>query len=225
MTLTRPLPTPSNTVFNSWDRTPFRTRLHDTWGEPSWTPAETAIIGNLVLNAYGGSHNLDHDDGSEYMDSSRNVVAFAQACKGNYGSHRRCDGNLILLPGAHMYNATTGAGGGNCASESDNGKSSTYADKYFTNNTCLQVGKGGVATAYSWTSCSTAARNFNSTCWGDGGNTFLVDRGTKVVVACGNEKVPLEQWQSQYGREQGGHTGVMPALDEIIAMAERVLGL
>ena len=80
----------------------------------------------------GGGHNIDHDDGSEYYLSDSNVVAYAQACKGNYGAHRRCERNLVLLPGVSMYKPAAGAHpGATCASESDNGRSSTYADKSF----------------------------------------------------------------------------------------------
>ena len=153
------------------------------------------------------------------------MVAFAQACKGNYGAHRRCDGNLVLLPGAKMYSPGAGGGGGNCASESDNGQSSTYADKHFTNNTCVQLGKGGAATAYSWRSCDADARNFNSTCWGDGGNTFLVPAGVGVVVGCGKQQVPLAKWQADFGRERGGRVAPLPPIDTLVAMARRTLGL
>merc|ERR1712107_444726 len=98
----------------------------------------TQVTGNLILNSYGGSHNIDHDDGSEYYNASANVVAFAQACKGNFGSHRLCNNNLILFPGAKIYSHSK-AGGGNCASQSDNGHFSTYADKHFESNTCAHL--------------------------------------------------------------------------------------
>ena len=212
-------------AFNSWDRTPMRFCTHDSWGEPTWTPAVTQITENLILNAYGGSHNIDHDDGSEHYNSSANVVAFAQACKGNFGAHRRCDHNLVLLPGAKMYSPSAGGGGGNCASESDNGRSSTFADKHFDNNTCVLLGRGGKATAYSWRSCDVSTRNFNETCWGDGRNRFLVPAGIGVVVGCGSQQVPLASWQADFGRERGGSVAPLPSVGALMAMARRVLGL
>ena len=213
-------------AFNSWDRTPMRFRSADSHGDPSWTPGETAISRNLVLNSYGGSHNIDHDDGSEYFDASDNVAAFAQVCKGNYGSHRKCNRNLVIAPGMSMYAPEAGAGGGNCASESDNGAFSTYADKHFDNNTCIQDGKpGGTVTAYAWKACSVATRNFNASCWGSRGNTFLVPEGVGVVVGCGSTSVPLATWQRAYGREVGGRVQPMPELAQIVAMAEDKLGI
>lgn len=187
-------------MFNSWDRTPIKVSQFDSWGPDTWTPGQTIISGNLILNAYGGtalcdydvhtvshlligSHNIDHDDGSEYFNSDGNVVAYAHVCKGNYGSHRTCNNNLVLVPGAHLYNPSAGGGGGVCAEEADNGKGSTFADKHFMNNTCVHLGDHhSQAMAYQFDGCSVADKNFNASCWQTGDNRFLVPGNTSVVV-------------------------------------------
>merc|ERR1712232_1436117 len=50
--------TTNHGMFNSWDRTPMKFKKHDSWGEDVWTPGMTDVTGNLILNSYGGSHNI-----------------------------------------------------------------------------------------------------------------------------------------------------------------------
>ena len=88
----------------------------------------------------------------------------------------------------------------------------------------MQLGSNGTATAYAWRSCSTQARNFNSTCWADGNNTFLVPENVHVSVMCGSHHVSMSEWQHAYGRESGGRVvSPLPAVSELIAQARRTL--
>eukprot|EP00039_Didymoeca_costata_P000835 m.47452 g.47452 ORF g.47452 m.47452 type:complete len:946 (-) comp10503_c0_seq1:149-2986(-) len=209
-------------ALNCWDRTPMRHLSDDTHGDPTWTPGWTTITKNLVLNSYGGSHNLDFDDGSEYMNATGNVVAFAECCKGNYGSNRKCNNNLIITPGVDGYSGSVGHGF--CSEETNNGKGSTKANKEFENNTCVLLGHGSVS-PYRFQSCDATKNNFNTTCWTTQGNTYMVANGTQVQVPCKGGSIDINTWSQKYHQDLGHKVENLPTINQLETSAKTVLDL
>jgi hypothetical protein len=122
-----------------------------------------------------------------------------------------------------------GGKGAPCAEQTNNGHGSTFADKYFQSNTCVQpVAAGAEVPAYEFASCK-VTKNSSSvksdTVWGTADNRFLVSRGAHVVVPCGGKSIPLVEWQHKYGQDQGASVGEIPPIQELMNQARGVLGL
>jgi hypothetical protein len=158
-----------------------------------------------------------------FWEDVHNVIAYSHACKGNFGSNRNCSFNLVIAPELKDAYATTTTGSAYCAQQTNNGHGSTFANKYFKNNTCVFLADK-TARAYTFASCSPdkTGPELGGTVWGTSGNKFLVLDGVEVTVPCKGE-VPLETWQEKYKQESGSSVGPMPAVKELRAMAEEVL--
>jgi len=174
---------------------------------------------------------LDHDDGSMEWNDVGNVIGFSHACKGNFGSNRNCSGNLIVAPGLQTMFGSHGDGrGAPCGEETNNGHGSTFANKYFQYNTCVQpVVANASVPAYLFASCDATANGpeLGDTVWGTRGNQFLVPNGTQVYVPChgsGASKIPLSVWESRFGQDGGASVGVIPPMEELMDAARGILG-
>lgn len=175
---------------------------------------------------------LDHDDGSMEWNDVRNVVGFSHACKGNFGSNRNCSANLIVAPGLKtMFGSHGDNRGAPCGEETNNGHGSTFANKYFEYNTCVQpVEHVSAVPAYLFASCDakTSGPELGGTVWATRGNRFLVPNGTQVVVPChgpGASAIPLSEWKNRYGQDSGASVGLMPPMEELMEMARGILGI
>ena len=217
--------------FNSWDRTPMLHNTSDSYGAPSWSPGVSTVARNLLVNSYGAGHGIDHDDGSMVWQDVHNVIAYSHACKGNFGSNRNCSYNMVIAPELKdAYSTDPASSSAPCAEQANNGKGSTFANKYFENNTCVFLADK-TAEAYSFKSChapkagTSSDAELGGTVWGTANNRFLVLDGVDVAVPCDDKKpgVPLKTWQGQYKQERGGSVGPMPSVAALRAMAEGVL--
>ena len=160
-----------------------------------------------------------------------NVIGFSHACKGNYGSNRNCSGNLIIAPGLQTMFGTNGdSRGAPCAEETNNGHGSTFANKYFQYNTCVQpVSGSSPIPAYLFASCDAKSDGpeLGGTARGTRGNRLLVPNGTQVFVPChgqGASKLPLQEWKSRYKQDIGASVGTMPPVEALMARARAILG-
>jgi hypothetical protein len=156
-----------------------------------------------------------------------NVVAFSHACKGNFGSSRNCSANLVMAPGLRSMFGDRAGRGAPCAEQTNNGHGSTFADKYFQHNTCVQpVSAGSEVPAYLFQDCKVEQGKLRpDSVWGTKGNRFLVPRGSGVVVPCGGTSISLAEWQSRYGQDEEASVGDIPSIPELMAQARAVLDL
>uniref|UniRef100_A0A7S4ESR3 Right handed beta helix domain-containing protein n=1 Tax=Chrysotila carterae TaxID=13221 RepID=A0A7S4ESR3_CHRCT len=215
-------------LFNSWDRTPLRSREGDLpTGKPVDTPGTSTLTRNLLVNAYGSGHGFDHDDGSEYFRTVENVVAFTNACKGNFGSNRECNGNFVIAPDlaqAYSPKAEIRTHSGVCAMEADNGQGSSFANKRFANNTCIFLGNG---TAYEFSGCradrADAGPYLNSSVWATSGNTFILPSGSILHVRCASHSIVFTEWQVALHQDKDSKMLPGISLEEIIANASALL--
>lgn len=196
----------------------------DSSGDGVWAPGLSTFARNLLLNSYGAGHGIDHDDGSEMWADVNNVVGFSHACKGNFGSNRNCSGNMVFAPGLKSMFSTETSGGGPCAEQTNNGHGSTFANKYFEGNTCIQpLVPGEAAPAYLFESCDT--HRLNETVWGTRGNQYWVPNGTSVYVPCGHDKLSLADWKGKFGQDLGASMRPIPPTSEVFETARSLLNL
>ena len=154
-----------------------------------------------------------------------NVVAFSHACKGNFGSSRNCSANLVMAPGLSSIFGDREGRGAPCAEQTNNGHGSTFANKYFQFNTCVQpIASGAKAPAYEFASCQASNGNAKGV-WGTKGNVYLIPKGSRMVVPCGGKSIPLAEWQSKFGQDKGATVGEIPPTKELMNQARAVLGL
>ena len=153
------------------------------------------------------------------------MVAFSHACKGNFGSSRNCSANLVMAPGLGSIFGDRGGRGAPCAEQTNNGHGSTFANKYFQFNTCVQpIASGAKAPAYEFASCQAGNGNAKGV-WGTKGNFYLIPNGSHIVVPCGGKSIPLAEWQSKFGQDKGASVGEIPPTKELMNHARAVLGL
>jgi hypothetical protein len=149
---------------------------------------------------------------------------FSHACKGNYGSNRNCSRNIVIGPGmSDMFGQ--GQNGGPCAEETNNGHGSTFANKYFEYNTCVNP-NGGSSTAYSFASCDPAgvgSPELNGTVWATRGNTFWAPPNATIAVPCKGGTIPLSTWQDKYGQDLGAVVEAMPPVADVMEAARQLL--
>ena len=75
------------------DREPYETTVRT--GSPSLVPEDNLIRRNFFMGGWGGSHVLDHDDGSSHYQDTFNFMTRG-GCKSNFGSHKNCSFNVVL---------------------------------------------------------------------------------------------------------------------------------
>jgi hypothetical protein len=69
---------------NSWDRQPFLTTVRD--GTPSTIMLFRHVFGNFLISNYGGSKQVDNDDGSLFWKNYENVMVYGWAQKFKCGA-------------------------------------------------------------------------------------------------------------------------------------------
>ena len=99
---------------NSWDRQPFLTTVRT--GQPSTIMAFRHVFGNFLISNYGGSKQIDNDDGSLFWKNYENVMVYGWAqkfkCGGiqSYGNYKafidlggKFDAGCILNKSSGVY--------------------------------------------------------------------------------------------------------------------------
>ena len=193
------LETKDHGPFNSWDRLPYLTNVRN--GSASLVPAFNHLTSNLFFS--GSPFAIDTDDGSDWLNVSRNVVYKQPLFKLDYGGHsKQFSDNVALYGGGCIHS--------NIAPRSPNGPehchfSSPCADKdattTFAGNKCV-----GAPSAIRCTVCRpgidcAAIRN----------NSYYVTAGNGSEVC------------NSGGLERGSHTLPLPSDAEALAMVQQTL--
>jgi hypothetical protein len=162
-----------------------------------------------MLNGYNGVWTFDHDDCSQFVEDSNNMMVFG-GCKNYVGDTKNCSNNVVLYPGT----STRSAGNRRCQTD-DNG---VFANQYHKGNTCTSAD----GAFYSFSKCSTT--NLDTTVYVTANNTLLADAGAAFSQDCG-VALDFASWQA-LGQDAGSTTGVTPSVAELIALgAAKVLGM
>ena len=215
--------TGSHGPFNSWDRQPFLTTVHN--GTPSLIPAENEISYNFVIANYYSTAPLDHDDGSAYYHDHHNVLAYGGG-KNNEGHSKKQENNLYIYPGSAFPPAPE---------QGDSlSKYPTWPYCIFTHGTMIEALPSGWNENYINNTCV-----FNGTdpyrlldCVPDKifqcaplfGNNSLYTPDGAFSVSCGNQKYTFQEWQ-KIGQGQGSTISSLPSMNTVISWAKRLLGM
>ena len=215
--------TGSHGPFNSWDRQPFLTTVHD--GTPSLTPAESEIRYNFVIANYYSTAPLDHDDGSAYYYDHHNVLVYGGG-KNNIGHSKRTVNNLFIYPGSAFPPAPQQ---GNSI-----GKYPTWPycifthgtrldtlpsgwDEVYANNTCVFNGTD----VYRLLGCQPNKINLCSPLFA---NNSLYTPHSAFSVGCGDRNYNFEEWQKT-GQGKGSIVSDLPPMETVISWAKNLLGI
>ena len=202
---------------NSWDRQPFITTVRD--GTPSALMAWRRVEANLVVANYGGSKEVDNDDGSLYWRVTRNVMVYG------WGQKFKC-GGIESFGNLKAYIELGGKFDAGCLLQAST-SAPTYAPNLWHDDTMIVLQKKG----------DFAYRQ----CWGKDGrqdydktrvynNTIYVpNQNVAVQISSGNcpgkkKSYDLEEFQ-QMGEEPGSARVVgLPSTSKVLALAESLLG-
>eukprot|EP00054_Salpingoeca_dolichothecata_P007214 m.41893 g.41893 ORF g.41893 m.41893 type:complete len:814 (+) comp16925_c0_seq2:2-2443(+) len=194
---------------NSWDRQPFLTTVRT--GKPSMQMEIRKVYNNLLISNYGGSKEVDTDDGSLFWHIFNNVMAFGWGQKFKCGNIQSW-GNLkaFLDLGAKFS-------GGGCLTV----EPSVFFPNLWHNDTiiALSLSKGHFAYRDCWG--TSAGVDWDKT--NVQNNTIYVPKGAEAIVNC-KSAVPLPKFQEK-GNEPGSRQiNRIPSSDEIVAQATSILG-
>eukprot|EP00729_Bicosta_minor_P006678 gene6678-34474_t len=189
--------------YNSWDRNPYLFRVGaDPMNPPTSTPAMSHVHQNFLMCTYGAVKGIDHDDGSGYYDDRDNYMPY---CGGKMkGQTQTLAGNVYLFP----------QWGPECVHQL--GGMKRDVPMYFFNNTCISN------TPSIYTSCSedqTVQKLSNNKFYVPGGNAA---DGKIAGFPCSGGS--WSTWQASGEDEGSSINGTMPAVAEMIAWGERLLG-
>ena len=196
--------------FNSWGRRPILYDRGDGSG-PTVAPMRTTITRNFLFADYNSWWGIDHDDGSEFYNATRNFMLWG-GCKNYISANKACGpGNVIVNPGAQ---SRSGAGKRCLIDHADNG---VLENQYYIGNKCLAADeRDGEAIFYT----------FEAGCWGatlanvsglqTWNNTFFSPNAAFAgyPTGCGWN---FSTWQA-HGQDGGSRVLQTPSVDEIVAM-------
>eukprot|EP00947_MAST-08B_sp_MAST-8B-sp1_P004183 g4183.t1 len=205
---------------NSWDRQPFITTVRD--GTPSALMAWRRVEANLVVANYGGSKEVDNDDGSLYWRVTRNVMVYG------WGQKFKC-GGIESFGNLKAYIELGGKFDAGCLLQAST-SAPTYAPNLWHDDTMIVLQKKG----------DFAYRQ----CWGKDGrqdydktrvynNTIYVpNQNVAVQISSGNcpgkkKSYDLEEFQKM-GEEPGSARVVgLPSTSKLCnnAMVAKLLRL
>eukprot|EP01051_Picozoa_sp_SAG22_P003094 SAG22_NODE_146_length_17566_cov_17.597847_10_plen_413_part_00 len=99
----------------------------------------------------------------------------------------------------------------------------------YRNNSCIFAGRGngggigGAAPhAFDYNSCQLKDIEYPPTMMTTD-NTYFTDASVNLTVLCGDDRIPLKEWQQTYKQDLGSTVLAAPTADEIVAMARRKL--
>ena len=198
---------------NSWDRQPFLTTVRT--GAPSTQMEWRTVTQNLVVANYGGSKEVDNDDGSLFYHNTRNVMLFGWGQKFKCGAIESVS-NLKLWIDVGAKQGSFGAG---CLLEQ-----AAYHPNRWHNDTIVYLAHG--ADDFDYRSCWGAP--YDRTRVTDN-TVYVADAKTEVVIAGGDcpgpkQSYTLDEFQA-LGMEPGSRrVTAIPPVATLVGWAEGVLG-
>ena len=214
---------------NSWDRQPFLTTVRT--GAPSTQMAWRVITRNVVIANYGGSKEVDNDDGSLFYRIHHNFMAYGWAQKFKCGAiESRANVKAFVEVGEPNVFTPIGAG---CVLGGLRGSDGVVYPNVWDGDVMVHLG----ATNFTYRPCwgADAREDYDVTCVGN--NTIYVANASVHAIigpegVCPSALAPgsaphaftLEQYQAM-GKEQGSRRVVgYPTSAEILQRARHTLG-
>jgi len=221
---------------NSWSRMGFLNI--EASPTPSYAVLWNQVRHNMFVCGFSANQHgfaaLDYDDGTEYMNSTDNVLAYSgfKACW--HSNNQRYSGNLLVRPDLQAMNGNVSPQPcASCTAGAPSPGSFQAATSWMKNessngNTCIDNSSHPKVMYFG--SCSSADKHtLNGTALFSADNTYY---GATQVFECSGQTYNLSTWQalwSRVGLPEGGEAGSrviteLPSTDEIVSMAKaRVL--
>ena len=206
-------------AFNSWDRQPYVTTVHDGH-TPSLFPALSYIIKNFIINNYHSTWPLDHDDGSCYYLDTYNYLVYG-GYKNYLGHSKAAVYNTYIYPDAihslkHLYIRYP-----YCANQ--NGATLTVLPsgwgEIWANNKCI-IGNPNI---YFFDTCSTNGEDLQDLVPLTYGNTFYAPN-KDIYIQCGGVNLTLFEYQAM-GFDKGSVVQDIVDTKTIINWGKEILDL
>ena len=190
---------------NSWDRQGFLTTVRT--GQPSMQMAFRQVKHNIVISNYGGSKEVDNDDGSLFWNITSNFMAYGWAQK------FKCGG----IYSAHNVKAFISLGGAFDAGCMVQDKTTYFPNEWHHD---LMV---SLTDSLKYRDCwSTPDHDYDKTQVHD--NTLYVGANHTAYIVCDNKHVTVPDFLAK-GNEPGTtQLESIPATSEIMMWAKSALG-
>ena len=156
---------------------------------------------------YNGVWTIDHDDGSQYWNDTRNVMLWG-GCKNYLGNHKSCDHNVIIHPGIEARSA----GGRKCQTDDNN----VWQEQYHHDNHCYVVDGAFYTMRGGAKHCSEG--DLDPHVYTTFGNTLYSTNASFHQGPCGS----FAAWQGA-GQDVRSTVKEMPPANEIVARAKALL--
>lgn len=184
--------------FNSWDRMPVITGL----GPNGTAIAENRIRGCMMWNNFNSRWPIDHDDGSQFYNDTKNVLLYGGAK--NFLGHSKISTDNLYYQRGNSFCAESDSGG---------------ANDVYSRNRCVVSTSNQL---YRYSKCS--PDNINATVDLTSYNTYFSGDAKDVYVPCGDEKYSFKDWQEK-GYDKGSTLNPLPENKEFEEWARKMLGV
>eukprot|EP00928_Gymnodinium_smaydae_P026730 TRINITY_DN20901_c0_g1_i1.p1 TRINITY_DN20901_c0_g1~~TRINITY_DN20901_c0_g1_i1.p1 ORF type:complete len:912 (+),score=66.56 TRINITY_DN20901_c0_g1_i1:74-2809(+) len=201
--------------YNSWDRQPYLTnsgvddgyKTSQKYGSTgSILKKNDFIKHNFIINSYNGVWAIDHDDGSQFFNDTKNLMLWG-GCKNFLGHSKSCDHNVMIYPGY-------GRASSHKPCQTDD--NSVFANQYHHDNQCITI-DGNAYSMGGWDKCTSDSidqhvyQTFN--------NTLFAPKGNFTAPGpCPDFKT----WQAT-GQDAGSQVLPLPSISEVVEMSNAVL--
>jgi len=192
---------------NSWDRQAFLTTIRT--GEPSMVMAWRQVTRNIVIANYGGSKEVDNDDGSLFWNVTNNFMAYGWVQKFKCGA-------IYSSGNVKAYISTGGKFDAGCLL----GDSKVFYPNLWHDDVMVHGSSGNFIYRQCWGSS-------NGHDWDKSqvyNNTIYMEPNTAVQVTCGKENIELTKFQKG-GKDPGTRVlSHIPSTETIFKWARATLG-
>jgi hypothetical protein len=225
----------SHGPLNSWSRMGWMTL--EASRTPSYDVLWNQVRHNMLVCGFSANQHgfaaLDYDDGTEFMNSTSNVLVYSgfKACW--HSNNQRYSDNLLIRPDLQSIDgrikpepcASCTAGAPTTGSYQAN--TGWMKNESISNNVCIQ-NDASPKVMYFGACASTSAHVLNGTGLYSFNNTYY---GQFENFECGGHTYNLSGWQAlwaELGLAKGGEYGSqivaqLPSADETVAMARAKL--
>jgi len=193
---------------NSWDRQPFLTSVRN--GTPSTQMAWRDVRHNIVIANYGGSKEVDNDDGSLFYRVHHNFMAYGWAQK------FKC-GGIESFNNVKAFIDTGGKFDAGCT---------THPNHFYPNlwhdDTMVHLGASHFPYRQCWGSDS-AGHNWDKSQVHN--NTIYMDnQGHHAMIQCHGKKIPLAKFQANGDDPGSREFHGYPSTNDILRWARSTIG-
>lgn len=193
---------------NSWDRQPFITTILN--GTPTTQMDWRDVTRNIVISNYGGSKEVDNDDGSLFYNIHHNFMAYGLGQKFKCGAIKSSQNVKAFIAEGGRFDA-------GCTTHP-----SAFYPNVWHNDTMVHLGNSNFTYRNCW-GADSVGHDWDKT-QVQNNTIYLQTSDVHAMISCEDADIALSDFQKQ-GNEPGSQEFYgYPATDDILQWARAAIG-